>query len=69
VPGFSSVDIRENRKFVPGFFKVAPRCVHGALVLSSDAACGQLWVDRNKAPLAVSDFAVVGSKVQKWSAA
>ena len=69
VPGFSSVDLRENKKFVPGFFKVTPACAHGALVLSDNRACGQIWVDLNKAPIPVTDFAVVGATVLKWRAA
>lgn len=69
VPGFSGVDIRENRKFVPDFFKVAPQCAHGALVLSDDAARGQIWVDRTGAPLPIHSFVEVGPKLVKWGAA
>src|SRR5262245_17150916 len=42
IPGFSGVDVRENAKFVPDFLEVAPQCVHGAIVLSDNAAYGHL---------------------------
>ena len=29
IPGFSKIDLRENAKFLPDFFKVAPQCAHG----------------------------------------
>ena len=34
IPRFSSVDLRENPKFVPDFCKVGPESIHGAIVLS-----------------------------------
>lgn len=69
IPGFSSVDIRENKKFVPDFFKVAPQCAHGALVLSDQAARGQIWLDRASASLEITDFVAVGAAMMKWSPA
>lgn len=69
VPGFSSVDLRENRKFVPDFFKVSARFPHGALVLSDTAANGQIWLGRTKEPVAINEFVVVGPSLQKWSCA
>ena len=41
--GFSDVDDRESRKFVPDFFNVAPAMPHGAVVLSLDQAVGLCW--------------------------
>lgn len=69
LPDFSSVDLRENAKFVPDFFKVAPQCAHGALVLSSDAARGQVWLSGKDQPLPVDAFVEVGPSLCKWSAA
>ena len=46
IPGFSSIDMRENARFVPNFVSVAPHAVHGAIVLSDTAAFGQVWLDR-----------------------
>jgi len=69
IPGFSGVDIRENQKFVPDFFKVAPQCAHGALVLSNNAARGQIWIERTRSPLPIDSFVTVGPTLMKWSAA
>jgi hypothetical protein len=69
IPGFSDVDLRENAKFIPDFFKVAPQCAHGALVLSDSAARGQVWLGRNGRPQSIGSFAEVGASVRKWSPA
>lgn len=69
IPGFSGVDIRENRKFVPDFFKVAPQCAHGALVLSDQAARGQIWLSRASEPVGIDEFVAVGEVIMKWSPA
>jgi hypothetical protein len=66
IPGFSGVDIRENAKFVPDFLKVAPQCVHGALVLSDEAVRGQVWFDRKGAAHPVDTFIEVGPTLRKW---
>jgi hypothetical protein len=68
VPGFSSVDIRENAKFVPNFVSVAPQCVHGAIVLSDTAAFGQVWIVRNAQPF-ITEFSEVGIPIRNWRAA
>ncbi len=65
VPGFSAVDIREYVKFIPDFFKVTPQSAHGALVLSHDAARGQLWLDR-KTQMPIESFVEVGASLRKW---
>jgi hypothetical protein len=69
VPQFSVVDIRENAKFIPDFCKVAPQCVHGAIVLSDNAARGQVWLSRACPPLFIAQFTEVGAPLRKWSAA
>ena len=66
VPCFSTVDIRENAKFVLDFFKVASHAVHGAIVLSNDAARGQVWCDRNGGYEFIQDFVEIGVPLRKW---
>lgn len=67
IPMFSGVDTRENAKFVPDFFKVTPQSVHGALVLSDDAARGQLWLERKEPPVSIDLFSDVGPTLRRWS--
>jgi hypothetical protein len=69
VPGFSGVDLREYRKFVPDFFKVTPQCAHGALVLSNDAARGQIWFGRRHEPVGIDEFVEIGPALKAWRAA
>ena len=64
---FSGIDLRENAKFVPDFFKVAPQCVHGAIVLSDTAAHGLIWVGRSRPNLSITSFIEVGVPLRKWS--
>ena len=66
IPKFSSVDLRENAKFVPDFFKVAPQCAHGAIVLSDTAAHGQLWLARSQLHQFMASFVEVGVPLRKW---
>ena len=69
VPGFSRIDLRENAKFVPDFFKVAPQCAHGAIVLSDTAAHGLIWVSRPRPNHFITSFVEVGVPLRKWSSA
>jgi len=66
IPWFSGVDLRENAKFVPDFFKVAPQCAHGAIVLTEDAANGQVWLDRRQPCRSIDAFSVTGVPLKKW---
>jgi hypothetical protein len=66
IPRFSAVDVRESAKFVPDFLKVAPGMIHGAMVLSDDAALGRFWVFGNCGPQGVSDVVEVGMPMRKW---
>ena len=68
VPRFSGVDLRENQRFVPDFFKVAPQSIHGAILLSDTAACGQVWINQNLTPQLFNCFTESGIPIQKWSA-
>ena len=67
IPGFSGIDLRESAKFVPDFFKVAPQCAHGAIVLSDTAARGLIWFSRSQAPESIISFGEVGVPLRKWS--
>ena len=66
VPGFSPVDLRENAKFVPDLFKVAPQCAHGAIVLSDTAANGLVWYERSQPHHFIASFIEVGVPLRKW---
>lgn len=67
VPGFSPVDLRENDKFVPDFFKVTPQRPHGAIVLSNTAARGAVWLSKKDRPEPIDKFSVAGSPLRIWS--
>lgn len=69
IPGFSSVDIRENARFVPNFVSVAPHAVHGAIVLSDTAAFGQVWLGRDARKTFVNRFTETGMPIRTWRAA
>jgi hypothetical protein len=69
VPEFSGIDLRENAKFIPDFCKVAPRCVHGAIVLSDSAARGQVRLGRDRPHTFIAKFTEVGAPLHIWSAA
>ena len=66
VPSFSTIDIRENARFVLDFFKVSSHAVHGAIVLSNDAARGQVWCNRNEPYEFIQDFVEIGVPIRKW---
>ena len=66
LPRFSAIDLREGRRFVPDFFKVAPRHAHGTLVLSSDAAAGLYWLEDNGGAYRFEQFVEIGSPLRKW---
>lgn len=68
LPGFSGVDVRENAKFVPDFFKVTPQCVHGAIVLSDTAAIGEVWITPKRATKFIHRFTEVGLPLHGWNA-
>lgn len=62
-PGFSRVDRRESARFVPDFFNVRPSLPHGVLVLSHDSMAGLCWMARDKDPVEIQEFVVVGPQV------
>ncbi|UVO30331.1 hypothetical protein [Bradyrhizobium arachidis] len=61
-PHFSRIDVREQTKFVPDFFKVRREMPHGAVVLSHDQANGRIWLDRDTI-VNISEFDVVGRRL------
>lgn len=64
MPAFSPVDLRENSRFMPDFFHVAPNVPHGALVLSSDAALGRSWTSEAKEPVTIDEIVEVGTRMR-----
>jgi hypothetical protein len=69
IPGFSGVDKTENAKFIPNFVSVAPHCIHGAIVLSDDAAFGQVWLGRTSSQAFIATFSQIGMPIRTWRAA
>jgi hypothetical protein len=66
-PGFSGIDLREQAKFVPNFFQMAPQCPHGALVLSNTFAHGHIWLNGDKPYEVITEFVEVGTPLKTWS--
>lgn len=60
-PGFSSVDRRSAKEFVPGFLHPVPKMPHGLLVLSNDSAAGLFWKRFDEQPEPITDFVIVGA--------
>lgn len=50
VPRFSPADTATNDELIPAFWNVAPRAVHGAMVLSHDRARCALWDSDSRQP-------------------
>ncbi|MGH2442612.1 MAG: hypothetical protein ACRDFX_05575 [Chloroflexota bacterium] len=59
-PRFSPTDVREQRKFVPDFFKVRKH-PHGALVLSFNQQYGMVWLGPTTVEK-ISEFNIVGPR-------
>ena len=64
-PRFSSTDTRESAKFVPDFFKVAPKMPHGALVWSHDRAVGRCWLPATRQPVELSDVIAMALCIER----
>lgn len=62
VPRYSRIDLREQVKFVPDFFKVRPEMPHGAIVLSRDHAIGRIWLGPDEITR-IAEFGIVGPQV------
>lgn len=68
VPTFSPVDTRENAKFIPDFWKVAPMSPHGAIVLSWDRAHGMVWDLEARTPMPLRGITAVGFPLRRLGA-
>jgi hypothetical protein len=66
LPRFSPLDLRENAKFVPDFWKVRPRLNHGAILLSQDSIFGLAWDPIDKRSKAITEIAVIGRPLFKF---
>lgn len=67
-PGFSGIDLKSGRTFVPSFFVTIPRMPQGMVVLSDDAATGLVWLAETRAPLEIDNFSQVGMGYRRdWS--
>lgn len=66
LPAFSGIDLRESAKFVPDFFKVAPKFAHGVIVLSSEEAIGKVWFSPKESQALIEEFSVIGAPLRKW---
>jgi hypothetical protein len=62
-PGFSGVDIKEGRDFMPDFFNACPRQPHGLMVLSHDYAAALVWRPGRQGDCAAS-VTIVGSPMR-----
>ncbi|KFG90843.1 hypothetical protein BV98_001374 [Sphingobium herbicidovorans NBRC 16415] len=60
-PGFSGVDLKSGREFVPSFFTTIPRMPQGMLVLSDDDAHGLVWLAEDHPPVPINCFAQIGN--------
>ena len=60
---FSQIDLREQLRFIPDFFKVRANMPHGALVLSPTSAAGLTWLAAKKTER-IAEFNTIGSRVQ-----
>lgn len=65
-PRFSPVDIRENARFIPDFWKVRPNQPHGAIVLSFNSMFGMCWVQPGIEPLPINKFEIQQSELSKF---
>lgn len=59
---FSGIDLREQVKFVPDFFKVCPQMPHGAIVLSPKTAAGRVWLSPEQV-VKIDEFSTIGPRL------
>ena len=63
-PAFSSIDLQENHKFMPDFFKVRPAFPHAAVVLSRDSAVGLCWLAPKNEPTHIEEIGEIGAPLR-----
>lgn len=66
IPNFSATDLTEQARYMPSFLNVASHALHGALVLSEDAARGQVWLSRAGTQTFIDEFIEVGAPLRRW---
>jgi hypothetical protein len=66
LPGPSSIDWSEWKKFVPNFWHIRPNLPHGALILSRDRLSGWCWYPGQSEPVRVARFTFIGKGLQSW---
>jgi hypothetical protein len=66
VPRFSGIDLKESAKFVPDFFNVAPNMLHGAIVLSKNAATGLCWLTKDQLPVSFDEISFIGAPLRMF---
>jgi hypothetical protein len=65
---FSGIDLDEQSRFLPDFFKVCSKMPHGAIVLSPNSAAGHVWVTPTKIHR-IAEFNSVGAPLRMWASA
>jgi hypothetical protein len=60
---FSQIDLREQQRYVPDFFKVRAGMPHGAIVLSPYSAAGRAWLGPDEITR-IAEFNVVGARMK-----
>lgn len=65
---FSDIDLREQLKFVPDFFKIRRTMPHGAIVLSPYSAAGRVWFDPSRV-VSITEFQQIGVPIRTTRAA
>jgi hypothetical protein len=61
-PRFSRIDLREQLKFVPDFFKVRRTMPHGTIVLSDDMGYGHVWLSSDHV-IEIAEFNFIGKTI------
>jgi hypothetical protein len=64
-PGFSGLDSRETRAFMPDFLKVRGDQPHAALILSADEAVGRIWVRDRAVGQPITIISFIGGVITK----
>jgi hypothetical protein len=65
---FSTIDLDEQVRFVPDFFKVCSNMPHGALVLSAHSAAGRVWLAPDEIRR-ITEFNSIGAPLRTWTSA
>lgn len=66
MPAFSAVDECNLRELIPSFCGVAPRSIHGALLLSDNQGLAWGWKAGHDGPFPISTITIVGAPLMRW---